>query len=394
MKKIPIGLLCLFFFFCLLPGYGQEDEEEKPVYLLPVRVSVTEKVVSDLRLYRDGKYIEHVHREVRGRFDGKTDPVKGRYYILEDVIRDAVQRGKRIDERETISLPEAARLKEWLTIAEPFPRIRPFPRLEPPLPSPGSIWREDTTMVLYPEHHGEAVVVSAPIRYSYNGTTSFYGELYHSVTGHLDLDHREYSEADISRVKGTHEFTILFYPENLLPYFIRDRVDETYTMRSGEEISCRGFVNHWFSYTLPGEEDRRVAELQKDITDTKLDDVEVLETDEGITLRLKSLRFKPDQAVLLPGEDVKLAEIARLLKKAGDGTVVVIGHTADVGNPEGQRELSLRRAETVTAKLIEQGVDPDRLLFEGRGAAEPIAGNNTEEGRAANRRVEIILLDG
>ncbi|MFP4385265.1 MAG: OmpA family protein [Spirochaetia bacterium] len=394
MRKITAFLGSILLVIGLSIPAQEGEQEDPPVFLLPLKASVTEKVTSDLRLYRNGTYIEHVHREIRGRFDGRRGPsVTGRYYILEDVIRNSEQQGKRIDETEKVTLPESARLGEWLVLDEPFPRIRPFPRLEPPLPSPGSIWREDTTMVLYPEHHGEAVTVSAPIRYIYNGTASFYGELYHSVTGHLDFGHREYGEGEITRIEGVHEFTILFYPENLLPYFIRDRVDETYTMRSGEEISCRGFVNHWFSYTLPGEEDRRVTELQKDITDTKLDDVEVLETDEGITLRLKSLRFKPDQAVLLPGEDAKLAEIAGVLKRAGEGTAAVIGHTADVGNPEGQKELSLRRAETVVEKLIEQGVDPDRLLFEGRGAAEPIAGNDTEEGRAANRRVEIILLD-
>jgi outer membrane protein OmpA-like peptidoglycan-associated protein len=74
-------------------------------------------------------------------------------------------------------------------------------------------------------------------------------------------------------------------------------------------------------------------------------------------------------------------------------TFLVVGHTADIGLPDAQQELSVRRAGTVVDELTARGIDADRLLFEGRGGTEPVASNDTETGRAQNRRVEILVLE-
>lgn len=105
------------------------------------------------------------------------------------------------------------------------------------------------------------------------------------------------------------------------------------------------------------------------------------------------LNFYPDSAKLLPGEEIKIKMIADQLKDVilNDGyTILVEGHTADVGKPVGQLNLSIERTKTVTEALISFGIDRSIFTTKGCGGTVPIASNETEEGRKLNRRVEII----
>jgi len=72
--------------------------------------------------------------------------------------------------------------------------------------------------------------------------------------------------------------------------------------------------------------------------------------------------------------------------------IEVIGHTDDVGDKKENQNLSELRAWAVSANLILAGVNPDLITSVGAGSSQPIASNQTEEGRAQNRRVEIIVL--
>jgi OmpA-OmpF porin, OOP family len=86
-----------------------------------------------------------------------------------------------------------------------------------------------------------------------------------------------------------------------------------------------------------------------------------------------------------------LAEIAELLARKRGWRLRIEGHTDDVGGTRSNLELSSRRAQTVKAWLTtKHGVSPDRLETQGFGDAKPIADNKTEEGRARNRRVELV----
>ena len=115
---------------------------------------------------------------------------------------------------------------------------------------------------------------------------------------------------------------------------------------------------------------------------------------EGPTLVAFGLRFVPDQDVLLPEERVRLDGIAAALKTVpGDRTFLVTGHTADVGNPAGQKDLSIRRAKRVVDELVARGIPASRFLFRGFGAERPVAPNDSEANRARNRRVEITVLN-
>jgi outer membrane protein OmpA-like peptidoglycan-associated protein len=119
----------------------------------------------------------------------------------------------------------------------------------------------------------------------------------------------------------------------------------------------------------------------------------VSEVDAGIKLTIPDVRFKPDSDEVLPSEKGRLDLIADALKKTGDRTVLVEGHTAAVGKAAGELELSTRRAKRIVDELAARGIAADRFLYKGWGGQKPLAGNDTEPGRAKNRRVEITILE-
>lgn len=115
------------------------------------------------------------------------------------------------------------------------------------------------------------------------------------------------------------------------------------------------------------------------------------ESDRGLVLTLSgSVLFATGKSVLLPAAQTRLDEAAKALKD-DNRSLVIVGHTDSVGADEMNQKLSLARAEAVRTYLVKQGVAGDRVKAEGAGESQPIADNATAEGRANNRRVEIIL---
>ncbi len=85
-----------------------------------------------------------------------------------------------------------------------------------------------------------------------------------------------------------------------------------------------------------------------------------------------------------------LDAISKLLESHPDMKLAIVGHTDDVGSAEYNLDLSRRRAENVVAELVDEyDIDEDRLHASGAGMTEPVASNDTDEGRAKNRRVEL-----
>lgn len=125
--------------------------------------------------------------------------------------------------------------------------------------------------------------------------------------------------------------------------------------------------------------------------ENKVPGITVSDSIDGILFSV-DLKFYPDSAELLPSESVRIELIAENLKNIlmDDGyTILVEGHTADVGKPVGQLNLSIERTRTVMNALIDEGLDKGIFTYKGYGGTMPIASNATEEGRAQNRRVDI-----
>jgi outer membrane protein OmpA-like peptidoglycan-associated protein len=113
----------------------------------------------------------------------------------------------------------------------------------------------------------------------------------------------------------------------------------------------------------------------------------------GMVITLSgAVLFASGQSNLLPIAQEKLGQVAEALKQqASDQMIQVEGYTDSVGADRANEELSLRRAQAVRDYLVTRGVPADQVRAVGRGEANPIAENTTPEGRANNRRVEIVI---
>ena len=102
------------------------------------------------------------------------------------------------------------------------------------------------------------------------------------------------------------------------------------------------------------------------------------------------INFDTDKAVIKPESMPTVNEIAAMLKANPAIAVSIEGHTDNTGSPSHNKTLSQKRAEAVVNALVNQGIDSQRVSAVGWGQDKPIADNKTEEGRAKNRRVEIV----
>ena len=103
------------------------------------------------------------------------------------------------------------------------------------------------------------------------------------------------------------------------------------------------------------------------------------------------LHFDFNKYNIRPESLPKVEQFANYLLHNKGTHVNIIGYTDSIGSEHYNQILSEKRAEAVMRKLIELGVSPDRLSAEGRGESEPVASNDTEKGRALNRRIEVNL---
>jgi outer membrane protein OmpA-like peptidoglycan-associated protein len=140
-------------------------------------------------------------------------------------------------------------------------------------------------------------------------------------------------------------------------------------------------------------EARMVAERSAAAALKSLDEVaRVKEESRGIVITLSgSVLFAAGQHSLLPIAKEKLREVAQALLEQGDSTIVVEGHTDSVGPSVRNHELSLLRAQEVRGYLVSQGIPTNSIQAMGMGEDRPVASNDTAEGRANNRRVEIVV---
>ncbi len=104
------------------------------------------------------------------------------------------------------------------------------------------------------------------------------------------------------------------------------------------------------------------------------------------------VNFRSDSAEILPGSQPQLVQIDALLRERPKLRLSVNGHTDNTGTAERNQELSTLRAEAVVAELRALGADASRLEARGLGRAQPVADNSTAEGRASNRRVELVAI--
>ncbi len=135
--------------------------------------------------------------------------------------------------------------------------------------------------------------------------------------------------------------------------------------------------------------DRQEQELRAELASTG---VRVQRNGDNIRLIMPgNITFATDQSAVRPEFYSTLNSVSKVLAKYNQTSVMVEGHTDNVGSDQYNLNLSIRRAEAVGNYLVAQGVSVPRIRALGYGETQPIAANATDNGRAQNRRVEIQL---
>jgi len=113
--------------------------------------------------------------------------------------------------------------------------------------------------------------------------------------------------------------------------------------------------------------------------------------EQGSVTTIENLFFDTDKDEILPTSYAVIEHLADFMRVNKKVVVEIVGHTDNVGSDAHNNDLSLRRAEALRSALIAKGISPERMTVKGMGSKQPIADNKTEEGRALNRRVEMII---
>jgi outer membrane protein OmpA-like peptidoglycan-associated protein len=136
--------------------------------------------------------------------------------------------------------------------------------------------------------------------------------------------------------------------------------------------------------------DNQARELEESLKNAEIERV-----GEGIAIKFDSgILFGFDSDALQPNGRANLSDLANSLKQYPDTEILIVGHTDSQGADSYNLGLSERRANSAKNQLTSQGIASSRIRTIGRGESEPIADNNTDAGRAENRRVEIAIVAG
>jgi outer membrane protein OmpA-like peptidoglycan-associated protein len=112
----------------------------------------------------------------------------------------------------------------------------------------------------------------------------------------------------------------------------------------------------------------------------------------GKTIPLKNIYFEFDKDELMPRSFVELNKLLKIMRANPKLVIEIVGHTDALGDDAYNLELSRRRALSVVQFLQENKINKNRLRSHGEGESKPVASNETEEGRAHNRRVEFVVV--
>lgn len=371
----------------------------------PVKPSVYRKrTVYNLRIRENNSYRGSVYREVRERYslgheDGHEKVYGGTAYVFEELKNEGRDIARKIDAVFDGSFSIKPGSIEERGAGSLFPLSTGFPWLPEGKPlEKGDSWVQHGDILVDPLKKGVYTRIGFICQYRYEGQTSFRGVDAFLVSAMYAVRYRQGDDhggdGELAGASGSHKALIYFRAQDSIPFFIQDNIEETF-LYPGLEYSVKGFSHTWYTDVVPMEREAVRGEIARQIAEKGLENegIEIAEKAEGVSLSINTLHFVPDKSDLLPGEDKKVSLIAEVLKTVSGRSFLVTGHTAAIGSAESQMKLSVERAEKIALLLEKEGIDPERLLFTGRGGTEPAADNMTEEGRIKNRRVEIIILE-
>ncbi len=135
----------------------------------------------------------------------------------------------------------------------------------------------------------------------------------------------------------------------------------------------------------------QLDENRKLIDELRKRGADVQGTERGVVVNLPDILFQFDRAELTNNARITISEISEVITTVKDRNISIEGHTDSIGSVQYNKQLSQKRAQNVSNELGYKGVPSRQMSVTGYGEGAPIATNNTDRGRARNRRVEIII---
>ncbi|MBQ3799874.1 MAG: OmpA family protein [Treponema sp.] len=372
---------------------------------------------TDLLRYDNGQFTGLLSREVqsyvadRGTDTGGNRLYEGSFYVVEETKRDK----RRVREGIHTAIDSSFKItpEGELVMLEDngYPAFRSFPSYTKSMIRVGDKWVARAERAVDPLNSGTVTRMPILVEYTYVRDDVYNGEDVYVLearwatrygTSYIDPE----GDQSLQKADGSHKATIIISKSQGNALVIRDTVDETFVYEGGGTVRLKGTISLFTRYppaynsreviaAAGGSSSGRKAGAGPQGGTSTAGDASattVQETADGVKIVIRKLQFKSDSAELLPGQEDLLDQIARILKSAPDSQYLVEGHTADTHKSAGEKRLSLSRARAVAEALARRGVREEQFICKGHGATRPVADNSTEEGRAANRRVEITIL--
>jgi outer membrane protein OmpA-like peptidoglycan-associated protein len=281
-----------------------------------------------------------------------------------------------------------------------MPVVRDVPVFPGRSISPGERWAYEGHEVHY---FREGFGIQEPYRIPFTANYVFLGErswkgkacAAFTVNYRINLTPKA-AGGKIWPVKITGESDQTVYWDNVMgqPVAYNENFRYIFELSNGRVFEYRGVAEAEIVESARMDKEQIAGDIAEEIRRLDIPEVSVRVVDEGITISLDDIRFQPDSAKMLPGENEKLDKIVDILRRYQERDIMVSGHTALAGTAEGRRKLSVERASVVADYLIEKKARPqERVVVRGFGSDRPVADNSTEEGRRKNRRVEITILE-
>ncbi len=442
---IQTPLALLLFIFILLLGAPQLEAEELKLEVFSPAAHYAHTERENVRVYHGRRYqgLQYrgrrvylqqagsslVDERIGGGDSGTSGELyRGSVYLIKTLTRDAVRMLQPVDKEISV---ECRVSHQGFTPVEgtDLPIRTGFPVLAQGDISAGTTWKAAGSDAVYLE---DGTLVTQPFQCTYTyREAGIYMERPAQI---IDFSYT-FAKADPYGVRpralrGTSSGEIALFTDERGGYFIKERLTRHYLDNGTPASREEGFRLTWGRGITIGEieslQRTMIASLQGEEngqppggqpgrpedapgaagepgsgsstgtaeTETPEDEpIEVERTTEGIKLNLPRIHFVPDQATILPREKNRLDKLADMLKKVPDASFMVKGHTADVGTKQSQYDLSIERARTIIEEMVARGLEPSRFVYQGLGGDQPVAPNDTEEGRARNRRVEVIILN-
>lgn len=398
----------------LLQGAGGAVAQERSSVSLNYKGSGGYSLVerTNLLRYDNGKYTGLTSREVRSFISPAPYPsdlpqnapekeerwYDGNFYVLEQTKRAGANAAGGIHD----SIPSEFRISEngilTMITDNGFPSYRSFPTFTQEKIFPGAQWQGTAERAVDPLYKGKFTRLSMLVLYTFVGEEIYRDKEVYRLTAEWQTNYGGSNtdpagDSELLKAGGGHKADILVLKSTCEPILIIDKVDETFFYRDKSQVRFQGTISLFTEFPPAVERERLRPALNRVSAAAEKNNVAVEETSAGLRLSLRNIQFKPDSDELLESEYARLDDIAEILKLAPGSQFLVEGHTARAGDIATEKPLSQKRARKIAEELSKRGVNQSAFLVRGWGGDRPIAGNDTEEGRALNRRVEITILE-